>query len=120
MIRIEGPASLNTAAVLAATSSLHTQRLREESRLQVTSDSVDSRLITLVGPRREVESWIELVKLVSDNQPSQRETRTYTTNKVKPSELVEPLRSMTTQLLGEPDGPEVKPPSIRPLMRWTP
>ncbi|MCH2152846.1 MAG: hypothetical protein MK089_05845, partial [Phycisphaerales bacterium] len=115
MIRIEGPASLNTAAVLAATTSLHVQRLREDSRLQVTPDSVDPRLITLVGPRREVESWIELVKLVSDNQPSQRETRTYTTNKVRPSELVEPLRSMTAQLMGEPDGPQVEPPSIQAI-----
>ncbi|MDG2422645.1 MAG: secretin N-terminal domain-containing protein [Phycisphaerales bacterium] len=113
-IRLPLPDSVSSAAVIEEASKLHGQRIQEESRLAL-APSDDGRVVTLVGPRREVEGWIEMVQLVSEHATPSRETRRFEVNQVKPSRIAGPLQTMAAQMLADPQAPDMEPPAIEPI-----
>ncbi|MCH2132657.1 MAG: hypothetical protein MK116_02795 [Phycisphaerales bacterium] len=114
MVRLDGPGAVDPAGLVEAANQLHGQRLKEDSRLTLTT-SDDGRVVTLVGPRREVESWIEMVDLVSEHYPLQQETRQYRVTAAAPSSLVQPLKTMVAQMMPNLGGAETEPPRIEAI-----
>ncbi|MEE2908342.1 MAG: secretin N-terminal domain-containing protein [Planctomycetota bacterium] len=113
-IRLALPNSVSLDSVIKEANQLHAERLREESRLSLVA-SDDGRVITLIGPRREVEGWIEMATLVSEHAAPRQETRRYEVANIHPSLIVEPLRTMSAQILADPDALNETPPKVEAI-----
>ena len=112
-VRLSLPGSVSPDTVIKEATDLHARRLQEVSSLSLTT-SDDGRTVTLVGPRREVEGWIEMVQLVSEHATPNRETRRFDVERVEPSKIAGPLARMTAQMADDQSS-DSEPPTIEAI-----
>ncbi|MDP6601848.1 MAG: secretin N-terminal domain-containing protein [Phycisphaerales bacterium] len=99
LLRLDTP---DAAAMVKAADDLWAAKASEEE-LVVSVDST-TRVVTMTGSPRGIESYARLLAMVEDATAIDRETRRVTIHNAEPSELLPTLDSIASQVLRAEDG----------------
>ncbi|MEO0512610.1 MAG: secretin N-terminal domain-containing protein [Planctomycetota bacterium] len=98
-------------AALARAVELYEATLEKPSALS-RSFEAESRTLTLVGPREEIDAFSRVLQTTEDRSSLGRETRTFAVEAVRPSKLVPPLSRLAGSMLDADDGARFEAPSF--------
>jgi len=104
-------------AVVDRAHELYNKKIDEDEPAQRVEVELDAQtgLLTLIGANRAIDDFSQILHTVRDNIVIERETQQIDVTNAKPSEIVQPLRSMAKQILQSRDETKYIEPEIEPI-----